>query len=613
MQIWSATRRAPAGDARAPPTRQQVAPVSASLSGISPASPPTPPPDAILARLLGPVDDLPAPALPGAPTSKPLPPSAAYSASAAKLRELHLAVASSDGVLATVQTDLSRFVADLGLLSQEMEALQTRSLALQRRLAHRAAAEQRLAALVHDVVVPPALVQLLVVGEIDARYIRAVQLLASRLHRVAQFRAALALDATADHVRLVADVAPVLTLLADKAVERIRDLIARHIRALRTPNANAQAVQAVLLRFRALYAFLAHANGPLARDLTKAYVLSMRWYYSAHFARYARSLALVPVRYADRRALLAAAAEQDAQHAAIELGARAAVALAPDTPVLLQAAAERQASAAAAAAAENSTASTGALPLEMVMRSLNVVLVDNACAEYLFIANFFAHAGADAHAQLFHEIYSPALALGDTQATQLLDTAGNDALGVLVAVRVVHALGRTLQRRCVPVLDGYLDRINMLLWPRFQAVMDANAESLRKLIPVRPAGSTSAAAAVVAFLRTEPGPTPAAARTQALAVTTAFSTFAHSILALCTDPDAASEPVAGSLTRVAVAYEAYIARAATRAAPSDERAQAEFVSTCCARVVSVLADSQGVLAEQQRARFENSAVSKLPL
>ena len=32
----------------------------------------------------------------------------------------------------------------------------------------------------------------------------------------------------------------------------------------------------------------------------------------------------------------------------------------------------------------------------------------------------------------------------------------------------------------MPALDGYVNSVGMVLWPRFQALMDAQAESLRR-------------------------------------------------------------------------------------------------------------------------------------
>lgn len=43
-----------------------------------------------------------------------------------------------------------------------------------------------------------------------------------------------------------------------------------------------------------------------------------------------------------------------------------------------------------------------------------------------------------------------------------------DAVGVLLMIRINAELRRLMSRRRVPCLDDYLDRVNLLLWPRFK-------------------------------------------------------------------------------------------------------------------------------------------------
>lgn len=54
-----------------------------------------------------------------------------------------------------------------------------------------------------------------------------------------------------------------------------------------------------------------------------------------------------------------------------------------------------------------------------------------------------------------------------------------DAIGILLIIKVTHSQRLVMQRRRIPVLDSFFDRICMLLWPRFKFVFDANLKSLR--------------------------------------------------------------------------------------------------------------------------------------
>ena len=57
------------------------------------------------------------------------------------------------------------------------------------------------------------------------------------------------------------------------------------------------------------------------------------------------------------------------------------------------------------------------------------------------------------------------------QALVLLGTFGYaavDAVGVLLMIRINAEHRRLMTRRRVSCLDDYLDRVNLLLWPRFK-------------------------------------------------------------------------------------------------------------------------------------------------
>ena len=76
-----------------------------------------------------------------------------------------------------------------------------------------------------------------------------------------------------------------------QAVERIRDFLVAQIKALRSPNINAQILQQqMFLRFKDIYGFLARHHPQLAEEISQAYINTMRWYYLNHFTRYRQAL-----------------------------------------------------------------------------------------------------------------------------------------------------------------------------------------------------------------------------------------------------------------------------------------------------------------------------------
>lgn len=54
-----------------------------------------------------------------------------------------------------------------------------------------------------------------------------------------------------------------------------------------------------------------------------------------------------------------------------------------------------------------------------------------------------------------------------------------DMLGLLLMIKVSHSQRLVMQRRRIPVLDIFFDRVSILLWPRFKAVFDTNMKSIK--------------------------------------------------------------------------------------------------------------------------------------
>ena len=97
---------------------------------------------------------------------------------------------------------------------------------------------------------------------------------------------------------------PVLTLIM-QAVERIRDYLVSQIRALRSPNINAQIIQQQrLVRFKDLYGYLSRAHPTLTGEITQAYANTMRWYYLSNFNRYLQALDKIKLYPSDRNEVL---------------------------------------------------------------------------------------------------------------------------------------------------------------------------------------------------------------------------------------------------------------------------------------------------------------------
>lgn len=86
-----------------------------------------------------------------------------------------------------------------------------------------------------------------------------------------------------------------------EAIERIRDFFVSQIKALRSPNINAQIIQQQsFVRYKDLYSFLARHHSVLAEEIGQAYINTMRWYYLSNFSRYKQALEKIPIFVVDK-------------------------------------------------------------------------------------------------------------------------------------------------------------------------------------------------------------------------------------------------------------------------------------------------------------------------
>ncbi|KAL8707296.1 MAG: hypothetical protein Q9225_007782, partial [Loekoesia sp. 1 TL-2023] len=218
-----------------------------------------------------------------------------YESEKDKFEDLHRSILACDDVLRSVQTSLTSFQQDLGIVSAEIETLQSRSAAMNTRLENRKVVEKLLGPAVEEVSIAPAVVTTIAEGPVDSVWIKALEELNKRLKTVH------GKSKGSDNTKAVSDIKPLLDDLTNKAIERIRDFFVSQIKAIRSPNINAQIIQQQsFVRYKDLYSFLARHHPVLAEEIAQAYINTMRWYYLSNFSRYKQALERIPVFIIDR-------------------------------------------------------------------------------------------------------------------------------------------------------------------------------------------------------------------------------------------------------------------------------------------------------------------------
>jgi hypothetical protein len=229
--------------------------------------------------------------------------------------------------------------------------------------------------------------------------------------------------------------------------------------------------------------------------------------------------------------------------------------------------------------------------LEVPFRHFNIALIDNATAEYTFLATFFSPSlSFAAISRHFNSIFDPAFALGQALTRQLVAET-YDGLGVLLCVRLNQHSAFELQRRRVPAADGYINGTSMTLWPRLQGIMDAHCDSVRALTAALPTRAPSAATVKTASAAPH-------------VVTQRFGQLLHGVLALSADAGGDDEPVVASLRRLRNDVEAFLTKASQASFGADKRKRERFLYNNYSLVLTIISDVSGKLADEEHEHFE---------
>ncbi|KAF9585263.1 hypothetical protein BGW38_003161 [Lunasporangiospora selenospora] len=383
--------------------------------------------------------------------------------------DLHAQIKSCDEILETMETLLSIFQTDLGNISAEIQTLQIQS-----------AVENSLNVLLEHLLVTPQFIHKLYDGDVDDAWVMALSELNSKISH--------AKACQGKHIRALKEIGPELERLRIKSVEKIREFLLSKIKSFRTPNTNIQIMQhSILLKYKDIYQFVLERHSEVALEIRQTYANTLRWYFSNQFESYASGLEKLQVSCAaglqrsDDLILLrttnmhltrfsifgTAKAPQKANIFAI--GDRIDTLNSHDAGLILIHVANEK---------------SLKYPYEVLFRSFNLALIDNASSEYLFLIEYFSSRSKpnlEIIQSTFSHIFEPTIKLGLANVKEYADTS-YDAIGILLCLRINQQLARELERRSirVPVLSKYKDAIHMALWPRFQTVVDLHIESVRK-------------------------------------------------------------------------------------------------------------------------------------
>ncbi|KUL88492.1 hypothetical protein ZTR_05388 [Talaromyces verruculosus] len=494
-----------------------------------------------------------------------------------KFQELHNAIEDCDDVLKSVESYLADFQTELGIVSAEIETLQTRSVQLNAKLENRRNVERLLGPAVEDISISPNAIRTITDGLIDEKWVKALNEIEARSISIEK--------SGGTSLKAVDDVKPLLVDLKNKATVRIRDYLVSQIKAMRSPNMNAQYIQQHhLVKYKDLYSFLTRAHPTLSEEITQAYVNTMRWYYLSNFTRYTQALEKLKLHASDTNNVLGG--DPSAQrggtgpggrgisHDPFTIGRRIDV-LKTGNPIAIS-----------SYIAEEDKSVHG---FEVPFRHFNLALVDNVSAEYSFLTEMFSVRSYQQISRKASEIFEPVFALGQAVTKRLIENT-TDCLGVLLCVRLNQRAAFELQRRKIPVAESYINGINMQLWPRFQKIMDLHCDSLKRL------ASGAARSSVSALSLTDDSKQSSAPHF----LTQRFGQILHGILSLSSE-GGDDEPVSISLGRLRGEFDALLTKLSRGS--GDPKRRERFLYNNYSLILTIISDTDGKLAAEQKEHF----------
>jgi hypothetical protein len=396
-------------------------------------------------------------------------------------------IKSCDKILEEMEMLMSDYQSDLGKLSTDIQALQEQSFDLSRRLKNRVSVRKELGKVIDGLSLSPDMIKVICEGDVDEEFVELVIKLGRKLSFIRRNGE--------KNISAIEDVIPEMEKLRLKTAERIRSFMLEKIKSL-TSGMNISVIQhSVLLKNKSLFYFVRINHPEVSGEISAHYIHVMNNYFHGRFTKYISRLLKLQLISADENDVIGVEdvvkkglasfypnkAPPKVKYNFYSLGERIDILKNLEAPALLCHVAEEK---------------HIKLWIESIFRTITRVLIDNASSEYCFVSEFFeSKKSSKTHTDnidYFTEIFGKTIKYAMESLEQLVESS-YDALGILLCIRINTQHRLIMQNRKLTCLDNFLNRVNLLLWPRFQLIMDLHLSSVSKgLAPLSAGGSGNA-------------------------------------------------------------------------------------------------------------------------
>lgn len=411
----------------------------------------------------------------------------------------------------------------------------------------------KISPLVNDLIISPTIIEQILYGKVNSSWVECIYYLNDKEAIYKKYE-----REQKTVVNNFEQLREVLYLLKNIVLERSKNTIVSCIKKLRSvrPPIPSQQLQLELLQIKEIYQFIAQNNHSLALELRQAYTYTMKWYYSQYFQRYIRSLTILQFTTIDSQYGLGLGLKSTPINGSYKSylftnGISLLNGITVTNEMIneyfcitrrLNLLTQEDNTAMVSQIAENNYTQNF---LEVGFKNLNLAILDNSNVEFRFLNEFFKlNENIDEVCGLLEQIFQPIFDKSLNYTKQLISST-YDIFGVLICVRIAHRLQLESQKKHIPVIEEYLDSQLILLWPKFQRLIDFQCENLSKVMITTNVANIPGA-------EKDPLITPHE-------LTVQFSTFFSSMLLLsanCNESiDERSEPLYHSINRICNEFE----------------------------------------------------------
>lgn len=459
--------------------------------------------------------------------------------------------------LVDLNNRLFEYTGELRLIKKKSAELKTVSQYNSEKLAH-------ISPLVNDLLISTKVVNEIISGKITLAWVDNISFVKDKqaiYNKYMTNRNKGITDVETENVNLPKDfenMYEVLEILKTIIIERSKKFIIHKLRVLRSSKpVPSQKVQVQLLQLSNIFKFLIENNYSLALEIRQAYIYTMKWYYKEYFGRYIRSLTILQFNYISNQYSLgnvvlnsnssntsslftnylptsyAATVTNAMIKDYFNISKRLSILYQEDNTVMVSQIAETNHN-------KNNF-------IELGFKNLNLAILDNCAVEFYFLTRFFQISDNEEEIKgILEQIFQPTLLHAlEYFETILLSTYVFDIFGVLISVRITKQLQFESQKRNLPLMENFLNDQLMLLWPKFQQLVDWQSKSINEL-----------SASSLTFNKTD-------VLSSAHDLTIALSIFLNSLLLLSiyqNNEDARSEPLYNSILRIRNDFESIMTR-----------------------------------------------------